>query len=249
MHGLSHLLPNSLIYLAGSLSSGMPRLTKTCLVWRFSGRVHVRYVGSHLASPSSRNHSQAHSQSIAWLHDRYFLPTLYPARSTLVVPPFLRSVVPLLDQYKSLQKQIIGDTTLAKTRASEVAAIYRDIERWIGEAKVAAISDRSDGAFGSGASRRRQPTETATESEDEEDMEDSRRERWALVQLSEALCNRGALVPTSKKCVPLSQPVGPRLLTVVSGSGTYPKAESFYQSRSSLFGHLSWNRFEFGTLY
>jgi ribosomal biogenesis protein LAS1 len=155
-----------------------------------------------------------------------------------VVPPFLRSVVPLLDQYKSLQKQIIGDTTLAKTRASEVAAIYRDIERWIGEAKVAAISDRSDGAFGSGASRRRQPTETATESEDEEDMEDSRRERWALIQLSEALCNRGAL-----------EPVGPRLLTVVSGSGTYPKAESFYQSRSSLFGHLSWNRFEFGTLY
>jgi ribosomal biogenesis protein LAS1 len=113
--------------------------------------------------------------------------------------PSLRPLSPLLNQYKSLQKQLASDVSLTKIRGMDMAAIYRDIERWIGEAKVVATAVHSEGVLGSSWSRRRQEAGAEPENEEYDDMEDSYRERWALEQVAEALCERGALVPSSKK--------------------------------------------------
>lgn len=73
------------------------------------------------------------------------------------------------------------DVTLQKKRAADFDKVFRDLERWVGEAKIA-----SWGAMNLSVV---------------DDDEDEWKEGWALDRLCEALLGRGGLVPVSKKCV------------------------------------------------
>ena len=115
---------------------------------------------------------------MAWLLHNYFLPTLNPAAAA--PPPSqpvpLRPLAPLLKQYKALSKATIRDASLAPRYSLDISRILRDVERWVTEAKVAARGVRW---------------------EDGEEVDS--RERWALDRLCDALLEKGALVPLSKK--------------------------------------------------
>ena len=77
---------------------------------------------------------------MAWLLHNYFLPTLNPsAPSSAPVPP-LRPLAPLLKQYKVIMKATTRDTTLHVQYRAELNKLFRDVERWIAEAKVASTS-------------------------------------------------------------------------------------------------------------
>jgi ribosomal biogenesis protein LAS1 len=89
----------------------------------------------------------------------------------------------------------------------ELAGVYREVERWIGEAKVDAVIalgalDVVGGDAIDARERREGERHGAEESggdEDDEAEEGTRRERWALERLAHELCERGALVPMAKK--------------------------------------------------
>lgn len=116
---------------------------------------------------------------------------------------------PLLRLYKSLLKTVARDASLRARRAPDIAGVLREIERWLAEARVAAVQMLA-GEFASGLSsyRGRQPGEAAAAAVDngdgdgdgeEEELEP--REAWALDRLCDALLVRGALVPISRKSV------------------------------------------------
>lgn len=76
-------------------------------------------------------------------------------------------------------KMTTRDASLRSQYKHELNTIFRDIERWVSEAKVSA--NFSSGGMG-------------WDSDDQEG-----KEKWALEQLCEALLEKGALVPLSKK--------------------------------------------------
>ena len=115
------------------------------------------------------------------LHN-YFLPTLSASNAEASIPAIqLSPLQPLFKQYKLIMKAISRDASLKSQYKDELARTLRDIERWIGEAKIASSSVIFNGW---GAS---DPNDT------DED------ERWALERLSEALIDRGGLVPVSSR--------------------------------------------------
>ncbi|KAG8897615.1 rRNA-processing protein las1, partial [Tulasnella sp. 417] len=83
------------------------------------------------------------------------------------------------ERYKSLVKATSKDITLQKKRSVDFDKVFRGLERWIGEAKIA-----SWGAMN-----------LSVVDDDEHDW----KEGWALDRLCEALLGRGGLVPVSKK--------------------------------------------------
>ena len=99
--------------------------------------------------------------------------------------PSLRPIAPLLKQYKSLLKATSRDTSLRSRYKPEITKIFRDVERWISEAKVAA--DVSGAMLDWGAD------------DDDSNSEEDGREQWALERLCEALLEKGGLVPISMK--------------------------------------------------
>lgn len=119
---------------------------------------------------------------MTWLLHNYFLPTINPST---VVPPQsapLRSLAPMLKQYKSLRKIIIRDASLRSQYQQEIKGVLRDVERWIAEATVSAnvaVGELGWGTSGKG--------------------DQSAKERWALERLCDTLLEKGALVPLSKK--------------------------------------------------
>jgi len=125
-------------------------------------------------------------ESLTWLLHNYFLPTLSSTstnseqhtESSINLSP----LSPLLKQYKELLKITTRDASLKTQYKTEITKVLRDIERWVGEAQVAASSVWSNG-FGAA----------------EMGGEDDDRERWALERLSEGLLERGGLVPVSSK--------------------------------------------------
>src|SRR5687768_5338598 len=78
---------------------------------------------------------------MSWLLHNYFLPTLNsdhgPNTSSTSATP-LRPLEPLLKTYKATMKLIIRDTSLTTQHKPQLIALYRDIERWISEIRVAA---------------------------------------------------------------------------------------------------------------
>jgi ribosomal biogenesis protein LAS1 len=87
-----------------------------------------------------------------------------------------------LRQYKIITKTTLKDTSLKSHYKPAVETLFKDMERWIAEAKVAATSFVID--FG----------------EKEETIEDlDPKERFALERFSDVLLEKGALVPLSKK--------------------------------------------------
>ena len=94
----------------------------------------------------------------------------------------LSPLTPLLKEYKSIQKTVTRDYSLKSQYKGDIARIIRDIERWVGEAKVAASAMMFQG-WGT---------------IDKEDVV-SDNEKWGLERLCGCLLERGGLVPVSSK--------------------------------------------------
>lgn len=127
-------------------------------------------------------------KSMSWLLHNYFLPTLNP--SSIIEPQKtpLRPIMPILKQYKSLLKITTRDVSLKSQYKIAISAVTKDIEKWIAEAKVAVNVAAGEIGWESGA------PENFLDS-GEIDVKD----RWALEKLCDALLQKGALVPLSKK--------------------------------------------------
>lgn len=111
------------------------------------------------------------------------MPTLSPTyQEQAPAAVKLSPISPLLKRYKSVMKVITRDASLSNQYKPEVRDIFRSVERWIGEAKIAATSAIFNG--------------WGAEQSDEASREN---ERWAMEQLCEALTEKGGLVPTSVK--------------------------------------------------
>ncbi|KAG8942603.1 rRNA-processing protein las1 [Tulasnella sp. 424] len=140
--------------------------------------VELRHQATHEDLPSLLVLREAAREALTWLLHNYFIPTIspsLPSSSSIQLSP----AEPILQRYKSLVKATSKDVTLQKKRTTDFDKVFRDLERWIGEAKIA-----SWGAMNLSAV---------------DDEEDEWKEGWALDRLCEALLGRGGLVPVSKK--------------------------------------------------
>ncbi|KAJ7139738.1 Las1-like-domain-containing protein [Mycena epipterygia] len=145
--------------------------------------VELRHAATHEDLPSLELLRQAARESMTWLLHNYFLPTINPST---VAPPQsapLRPLAPVLKQYKALRKIITRDASLRSQYHQELKSVVKDVERWIAEATVSA--NVAGGELGWDASQKG----------DDQSM----KERWALERLCDALMEKGALVPLSKK--------------------------------------------------
>ncbi|KZT67598.1 Las1-domain-containing protein [Daedalea quercina L-15889] len=147
--------------------------------------VELRHAATHEDLPSIDVLREAARQAMAWLLQNYFLPTLNPSvpPTSQSQRPTLRPLAPLLKHYKTLAKATVRDATLAIKYRHEAARVLRDVERWIAEAKIAAPV-----------------AATAWDDIDEDEGGDGdARERWAVERLVDALLEKGAFVPVSKR--------------------------------------------------
>ncbi|KAH8835853.1 Las1-like-domain-containing protein [Flagelloscypha sp. PMI_526] len=145
--------------------------------------VEVRHAATHEDLPSLELLREAARQSMAWLLQNYFLPTLTPTTnmSTIEAPP-LRPVSPILAQYKTLLKITTRDASVHTQYKHEINAVLRELERWLSEAKVSANPL-------SGLNSQQDPSQLG---------EEEFKEYWSLEQLCEALMEPGAIVPLAK---------------------------------------------------
>ncbi|KAJ6575519.1 Las1-like-domain-containing protein [Mycena sp. CBHHK59/15] len=134
--------------------------------------VELRHAATHEDLPSLELLREAARESMMWLLHNYFLPTLNPSTVPRPQAAPLRPLAPTLKQYKSLRKIITRDASLRSQYHQEIKSVFKDIERWVAEATVAANVAKED---------------------------QSVKERWALERLCDALMEKGALVPLSKK--------------------------------------------------
>lgn len=116
------------------------------------------------------------------------LPILNPSPSTELQAGLLRPLTPILKQYKSLLKITTRDVSLRSQYKIAIASSLKDVERWVAEAKVAA--NIAAGNLGWEPNAKGSVLDSG-----ELDV----KERWALEQLGDALLEKGALVPLSKK--------------------------------------------------
>ncbi|KAL5534518.1 hypothetical protein ACEPAG_981 [Sanghuangporus baumii] len=144
--------------------------------------VELRHAATHEDLPSLELLRTGAKESLTWLLHNYFLPILSVASVEESAPVVrLFPLHPLLKRYKSLMKIISRDASLKSQYKDELAKSIRDIDRWIGEAKVASSAVIFNG-WGT------------CELDDGDENE-----RWALERLSEALTERGGLVPVSTR--------------------------------------------------
>jgi ribosomal biogenesis protein LAS1 len=116
-----------------------------------------------------------------WLLHNYFLPMLNPS-TTPRLETALQPLTPILTRYKKLLKVTTRDVSLQAHFGAAINSLFRDVERWVAEAKVAANVE----GFGWGG---------GTVEKGDHDM----KEKWALDKLCDALLEIGVLVPVSKK--------------------------------------------------
>ncbi|KAJ7770825.1 Las1-like-domain-containing protein [Mycena maculata] len=144
--------------------------------------VELRHAATHEDLPSLELLRQAARESMAWLLHNYFLPTLNPSTVAPQQAAPLRPLAPILKQYKSLRKIVARDASLRSQYQQEIKGVFRDVERWIAEATVAAnvaVGELSWDTSGKG--------------------DQNAKERWALERLCDGFLQKGALVPLSKK--------------------------------------------------
>lgn len=120
---------------------------------------------------------------MTWLLHNYWFPTINPYTSP-VPQTTLRSIVPVLKEYKVLLKETIRDESLRNRHKPAISSVMKDVERWIAEAKVAANVSIGDLGW-----------ENVTIGDQDA------KERFVLERLSDALLAKGILVPLSKKYV------------------------------------------------
>ncbi|THH07946.1 hypothetical protein EW145_g3037 [Phellinidium pouzarii] len=146
--------------------------------------VELRHAATHEELPSLELLRAGAKEALAWLLHNYFLPTLSASSNNEQSSPVihLSSPSPIFKQYKYLLKAITRDASLRTQYKPDLTKVLRDVERWVGEAKVAASAETFSG-LGAG----------------EQGEVDDENERWALERLCEALLERGGLVPVSGK--------------------------------------------------
>ncbi|KAF9454998.1 Las1-domain-containing protein [Macrolepiota fuliginosa MF-IS2] len=155
--------------------------------------VELRHAATHEDLPSIELLREAAQQSMGWLLQNYFLPTINPASAPQRQTPPLRPLWPFLKQYKTILKTVTRDASLRTRYKQEVNAIIRDIERWIAEAKVAANVAVGEIDWDTGE----RTTGQARGGDRDDNM--ALREKWALEQFCDALLEKGGLVPVSKR--------------------------------------------------
>jgi ribosomal biogenesis protein LAS1 len=129
---------------------------------------------------------------MAWLLHYYFLPTLNPSTAS-ISQTTLRPLAPILQEYKSILKLTTRDISLKSQYKDTISSIFKGIERWISEARVAANVLSGELGWEAGTEVRSEYIEG--------------KEKWALERVCDALIEKGALVPLSKKCVLYSVPM------------------------------------------
>jgi ribosomal biogenesis protein LAS1 len=121
------------------------------------------------------------------LHN-YFLPTLNPSTVSQAQATQLRSLAPILQQYKNLLKITTRDASVVSQYKAAISSVQRDIERWVSEAKVAANVVVGELEWDNG-----QINDIMG------GVDEDPKEKWALERLCDGLLEKGALVPLSKK--------------------------------------------------
>ncbi|KZV95642.1 Las1-domain-containing protein [Exidia glandulosa HHB12029] len=134
--------------------------------------VELRHAATHEDLPSLDILREASHEALTWILHNYFMPVLSMAESTARPPVQPPSLAPLLKEYKTLAKQATRDASLRSSLQPDLTRIFRQLERWIGEAKVSSLSVSSG-------------TDDA--------------EANALELLSYELLDKGGLVPIAKK--------------------------------------------------
>lgn len=162
-------------------------------------------------------------ESMSWLLHNYFLPTLNPSTTPQAsrgrsAP--LRSLGPILKQYRRILKIITRDASLHMQYQAEILSIQREVERWLSEAKVAAEVASGGLAW---------------------NVNDESKERSTLDKLCGELMEKGILVPLSKKCVfsRLTSLGAAKLNNFLGAENEFPQMiYSFRQSLLLLYGLL-----------
>ncbi|KAG7450184.1 Las1-domain-containing protein [Guyanagaster necrorhizus] len=143
--------------------------------------VELRHASTHEDLPSLELLREGARQSMTWLLQNYWLPTINPYIAP-VPQTTLRSIVPTLKEYKALLKETIRDESLRSRHKLAIANAIKDVERWIAEAKVALNVSTGDLGW-----------ENVTA------VDQDAKERYVLERLSDELLAKGILVPLSKK--------------------------------------------------
>ncbi|KAJ4476611.1 Las1-like-domain-containing protein [Lentinula aciculospora] len=146
--------------------------------------VELRHAATHEDLPSLELLREAAHQSMTWLLRNYWLPTLDPSAAPQPEVASLRPLVPILKKYKSFVKLTTRDASLNKQYKQAMTDVFKDIEKWIAEATVAA--NVVNGELGWNQTNGEEPRRDA-------------RERWALEILSDALIEKGGLIPIVKR--------------------------------------------------
>ncbi|CAE7069601.1 unnamed protein product [Rhizoctonia solani] len=151
--------------------------------------VELRHRSTHEDLPSIEVLREATHQSMQWLLNRYFLPTLSPSNATeserIEIPP----LDPLLVEYKAVMKTCLRDTSLQGRSKAEIEKLFKSFSAWIGDVSTLYAADLA--VQGS-----------------ESNLTDQKL-RFATRKFCESLCDRNGLVPLSKsKRVPMSSPLG-----------------------------------------
>ncbi|KAG9085713.1 rRNA-processing protein las1 [Ceratobasidium sp. UAMH 11750] len=139
--------------------------------------VELRHRSTHEDLPSLEVLREATHESMTWLLNRYFLPTLSSSVSTVEsvnLPP----LEPLLANYKSLMKTGLKDASLQGRNKTEVDKLMKEFVVWI--ADVSALYAADSSVRGVDAATPSQKTKFATQ------------------RFCERLCDKGGLVPLSK---------------------------------------------------
>ncbi|KAJ3826231.1 Las1-like-domain-containing protein [Lentinula raphanica] len=152
--------------------------------------VELRHAATHEDLPSLEVLRRAAQQSMTWLLHNYWLPTLDPSSAPQAEVTPLRPLEPILKEYKNIFKLVTRDTSLSKHYKQATANVFKDVEKWIAEATVAA--NVVNGEMG-------------WEQADGQESRRSAREKWALEMFSDALIDKGGLIPLSKKKRVLSE--------------------------------------------
>ncbi|KAF8557355.1 Las1-domain-containing protein [Imleria badia] len=147
--------------------------------------VELRHAATHEDLPSLELLREACKESLSWLLHNYFHPTLNPSAPTSTSSLSLRPIAPLLNSYKLLMKTVAQDGSLRKHYQDRIDSVMRDIERWITEAKVSA--ELAGNPLGWGFDDNSAATRLDI------------KEKWALEMICNALLERGAIVPVSRR--------------------------------------------------
>ncbi len=177
---------------------------KTCLAWSYCKKARDRCITYTFIT----RRNLKYSQSMTWLFQNYWLPTISPYTAPKTSPT-LRSLGPVLKEYKRLLKATTRDQSLKSVHQQSITKVVREVERWLGEAKVAADLEWKG-------------------------ADNDSKEIFALEKLSDELLQKGMLVPLSKKYVPLPPPEYPRESTnAIIRKRIFP-ADTFHPPPNSL---------------